>query len=103
MMLSPRREEIKMGSRIQVAAIWAILTTTGGAQDVLGTDAPAKTDSDRVIAIDVLLEPGPVMVAKAEAANAKLRTNYPEGYRLGREQVAHISLVHRYVHEKDLP
>src|SRR4051794_33160716 len=91
-----------MGSRIQVAAIWAILTTTG-AQDVLGTDAPAKTDGDRVIAIDVLLEPGPVMVAKAEAANAKLRTNYPKGYTLGPEQVAHISLVHRYVREKDLP
>src|SRR4051794_36121015 len=58
---------------------------------------------DRVIAIDVLLEPGPVMVAKAEAANAKLRANYPQGYTLGRDQVAHITLVHRYVREKDLP
>src|SRR5437868_11124014 len=64
---------------------------------------PSQSNGDRVIAIDVLLEPGPVMVAKAEAANAKLRANYPEGYTLGRDQVAHISLVHRYVHEKDLP
>ena len=62
-----------------------------------------QTTGDHVIAIDVLLEPGPTMVAKAEAANAKLRANYPEGYTLGRDQVAHIPLVHRYVREKDLP
>jgi hypothetical protein len=73
------------------------------AETVTGSEAPAKTSDDRVIAIDVLLEPGPIMVAKAEAANAKLRANYPEGYTLGREQVAHITLVHRYVREKDLP
>ncbi len=62
-----------------------------------------EADADRVIAIDVLLEPGPTMVAKAEAANAKLRGNYPQGYTLGSEQVAHITLVHRYVREMDLP
>ena len=63
----------------------------------------SQLNGDRVIAIDVLLEPGPVMVAKAEAANAKLRANNPQGYTLGRDQVAHITLVHRYVHQKDLP
>jgi hypothetical protein len=62
-----------------------------------------QSDADRVIAIDVLLEPGPVMAAKAQAANAKLRADYPHGYTLGRDQVAHITLVHRYVREKDLP
>jgi hypothetical protein len=62
-----------------------------------------EANADRVIAIDVLLEPGETMVTKAEAANAKLRENYPAGYTLGREQVAHITLVHRYVREKDLP
>jgi hypothetical protein len=56
-----------------------------------------------VIAIDVLLEPDATMVAKAAAANARLRENYPKGYTLGSEQVAHISLVHRYVRERDLP
>jgi len=69
------------------------------------TAQSVKTDSatDRVIAIDVLLEPDATMVKKAEAVNAKLRADYPEGYSLGREQVAHISLLHRYVSEKDLP
>jgi hypothetical protein len=92
-----------MRKRIQVAAICAILATAVVVQNVKGTDAPAKSGGERVIAIDVLLQPGPAMVAKAEAANAKLRSNYPEGYTLGKEQVAHISLVHRYVREKDLP
>ncbi len=58
---------------------------------------------DRVMAIDVLLVPDATMVAMAHAANAKLRVNYSRGYTLGRNQVAHISLVHRYVREKDLP
>jgi len=65
--------------------------------------AISQTSGDRVIAIDVLLEPGPVMRAKAEAANAKLRANYPQGYTLGRNQVAHLTLVHRFVRESDLP
>ena len=63
----------------------------------------ADSDSDRVIAIDVLLLPDATMVDKAKEANALLRTNYAAGYTLGGDQTAHISLVHRYVHEKDLP
>jgi hypothetical protein len=66
-------------------------------------DQEASAPADDVIAIDVLLEPDATMVAKAQAANAKLRENYPQGYTLGREQVAHISLLHCYVREKDLP
>jgi hypothetical protein len=65
--------------------------------------ASIGANSNRVIAIDVLLEPDATMVAKAEAANARLREKFPKGYTLGTEQVAHISLVHRYVRKKDLP
>jgi hypothetical protein len=43
------------------------------------------------------------MLKHAKAANAVLRENYPQGYTLGGDQTAHITLVHRYVHEKDLP
>jgi hypothetical protein len=92
-----------MCSWFQVIALWTILTTVVMAQDALGTKTAAKTGDDRVLAIDVLLEPGLTMVAKAEAANAALRANYPEGYRLGRDQVAHITLVHRFVRATDLP
>ncbi len=93
-----------MPGRFPIVALWTILATAPAlAQGVSGSEASAKTNGDRIIAIDVLLEPGPVMVAKAAAANAALRANYPQGYTLGHDQVAHITLVHRYVYEKDLP
>jgi hypothetical protein len=95
--------EINMHTWFRVNALWAILMTVFMTQTAPGVEVPAKTGDERVIAIDVLLEPGPTMVAKAEAANATLRANYPEGYTLGRDQVAHITLVHRFVREKDLP
>jgi 2'-5' RNA ligase len=74
------------------------ITMTASAQ-------PGKIESKdgRVIAIDVLLVPDATMVKRAEAVNAKLRSNYPEGYTLGPEQVAHITLIHSYVRENDLP
>jgi 2'-5' RNA ligase superfamily len=83
-----------------VVAALALVIRDANAED---RKASPQTSVDRVIAIDVLLEPGPTMVAKAEGANAALRANYPEGYTLGREQVAHITLVHRFVREHDLP
>jgi 2'-5' RNA ligase len=43
------------------------------------------------------------MVAKAVAANTRLRGDYPQGYALGKDQIAHITLVHGYVRERDLP
>src|SRR4051812_47285418 len=52
-----------------------------------------RSNEDPVIAIDVLLVPDAAMVGRAEAANAKLRENYPAGYTLGVEQAAHITLV----------
>src|SRR4051812_9320334 len=64
--------------------------------------ASIQSNGDRVIAIDVVLEPDAKMVAKSESANARLRTNYPKGYTLGKEHVPHITLVQAYVREKDL-
>jgi 2'-5' RNA ligase len=71
-------------------------------QRCLAAESPALADSDRVVAIDVLLEPDATMVKRAIAANAELRANYPQGYTLGPEQVPHISLVQRYVKAGDL-
>src|SRR3954470_29806 len=84
-----------------IAMLFLALVSLGGA--AWAADQEASKAADDVIAIDVLLEPDATMVAKAQAANAKLRENYPQGYTLGGEQVAHISLLHRYVREKDLP
>ena len=50
------------------------------------TEPPA----DRIIAIDVLLEPGPAMVTKAEAVNAKLRELSPGIFARARASAQHL-------------
>ncbi len=50
----------------------------------------AESDSDRVIAIDVLLLPDATMVDHAKEANARLLKNYSKGYTLG-ETKPHMS------------
>jgi 2'-5' RNA ligase len=62
---------------------------------------PAEA-AEPVIAIDVLLLPDQTMIERAKAANARLRENYAQCYTLGPAQVAHITLVQRYVRTKDL-
>jgi 2'-5' RNA ligase len=57
---------------------------------------------DKVIAIDVLLEPDHTMIGKANAVNARLRGNYPDGYELDATHAPHITMLQRYVREKDL-
>jgi len=70
--------------------IMTVLSCTGGGQGDL-------------IAIDVLLQPGPRMVAEAEALNARLREEMPGGFALDEEHVPHITLVQSYVAPSDLP
>jgi hypothetical protein len=56
---------------------------------------------DKLIAIDVLLEPDQAMIAKAEALNARLRGSYPAGYSLDATHAPHITLLQRYVRARD--
>jgi hypothetical protein len=88
------------------AQFWQIIVVIGliGSTPATWAQATAKkANGDRVLAIDVLLLPDAKMYERAVAANARLRENYPACYTLGSEQVPHISLVHRYVRENDLP
>jgi hypothetical protein len=62
---------------------------------------PKKSAGDKLIAIDVLLQPDQTMVAKANAINAKLRSNYPEGYSLDATHAPHVTLLQRFVRAKD--
>jgi hypothetical protein len=63
--------------------------------------APATGDN-KVIAIDLLLEPDATMVRHATAANAELLKNFPKGYTLGGEHAPHVSVLQRYVYTADL-
>jgi hypothetical protein len=60
-----------------------------------------KVVSD-VTAIDVLLAPDDVMIARAKAANARLRADYPKGFELDATHALHITLIQRFVRTSDL-
>ena len=58
--------------------------------------------AEPVTAIDVLLLPDQTMIDRAQAANARLRENYPAGFALDSTHRPHITLLQRYVRTKDL-
>ena len=60
------------------------------------------TQTDGVIAIDVLLQPDQTMITKANAANARLKGSLPSGYELDATHAPHITLLQRFVRTKDL-
>src|SRR4029079_9948453 len=48
-------------------------------------------------AIDIALEPAATMIQHAEAANARLRKVFPEGYALDATHRPHITMLQRFV------
>jgi hypothetical protein len=62
----------------------------------------AAAAAEPVTAIDVLLLPDETMIGHAQAANARLRENYPAGFALDAAHRPHITLLQRYVRTKDL-
>jgi phosphoserine phosphatase len=60
-----------------------------------------QSASDNLIAIDVLLEPDQTMVARANAVNARLRSNYPDGYSLDATHTPHVTMVQRFIRLRD--
>jgi 2'-5' RNA ligase superfamily len=56
---------------------------------------------DKLIAIDVLLEPDRTMVYRAKSLNARLRENYPDGYELDASHRPHVTLLQRFVRAKN--
>ena len=55
-----------------------------------------------MIAIDVLLEPDPATQARARRTNAALRADHPTGFAFDATHLPHVTLVQRYVYERDL-
>ena len=60
---------------------------------LLGNAQPVTADEPNpVTAIDILLEPDATMVKKAEAANERLRKEFPKGFALGKthQRTSHV-------------
>jgi phosphoglycolate phosphatase-like HAD superfamily hydrolase len=55
-----------------------------------------------LIAINILLDPDAATVERAQATNARLRTDYPSGFALDANHAPHITLLQRFVHRADL-
>src|SRR5262245_26426392 len=68
----------------------------GNAQTA-GTGGPSP-----VTAIDIVLEPDATMVRHAEAANERLRKEFPKGFALDATHHPHVSTLQRYVRTADL-
>lgn len=89
----------------------AALICVGCSQESAIQEAPVAEDTAEVealgrgalIAIDVLIEPGPKMMEEAEIWNARMREQTPEGFELDAEHAPHITLIQRFVAESDLP
>ena len=62
-----------------------------------------QATNDQLIAIDILLQPDQTMVANANKVNAILRGNLPSGYSLDATHAPHVTLLQRFIREKDLP
>src|SRR5580700_7903753 len=83
---------------LQFAAIVGAMTMHSGSASAQQT---APTRENKVTAIDILLDPDATMIQRAQAANARLRQNYPKGYTLGGAHAPHVSVLQRYVKTAD--
>jgi hypothetical protein len=79
------------------ALSFSLITSLPASAQMVGTGAAGT-----VTAIDIVLEPDATMVKHAEAANERLRKEFPKGFALDRTHHPHISCLQRYVRTADL-
>jgi len=60
-----------------------------------------ENTNEKLIAIDVLLEPDRTMTDKSKSLNARLRENYRAGYQLDATHTPHVTLLQSFVRAKD--
>ena len=65
--------------------------------------ASAAFGQSDLIAIDVLIQPGPKMMEEAERWNALMREQGPKGFELDEEHAPHVTLIQRFIAKSDLP
>jgi hypothetical protein len=80
-------------------ALTAFLVTIGSLFVCVQT---SSAQQNPVTAIDIALEPDATMIQHAEAANARLRKVFPEGYALDATHRPHITMLQRFVRTSDL-
>ena len=82
-------------------AALALLLGIAVSLPLAGQQQTTEAAGDKIIAIDVLLQPDQTMISKAGAINARLREDYKDGYSLDATHSPHVTMVQRYVRARD--
>jgi 2'-5' RNA ligase len=69
---------------------------------LLGYAEETRAEQKSITAINIALDPGAAMVRYAEAANARLLKDYPQGFALDATHRPHITLLQRFVSTENL-
>jgi 2'-5' RNA ligase len=64
--------------------------------------APSNAQQNPATAIDIALEPDATMIQHAQAANARLRKNFPKGFALDATHNPHVTMLQQFVRTADL-
>ncbi len=76
---------------------------TLAALSTCATAARAQTPQESAVtAIDIALEPDDIMIQRAQAANARLRQNFPKGFALDATHHPHVTMLQQFVRTADL-
>jgi hypothetical protein len=68
----------------------------------MSTTGVQSTQDGAVTAVDIALEPDDVMIQHAEAANARLLQEFPQGFALDATHHPHITMLQQFVRTADL-
>jgi hypothetical protein len=88
---------LRAASVLLIAVSIGLFSAQSGRAQTLA--APA---SNNVVAIGIVLVPDATMTARAQAANERLRQNYPDGFALDETHRPHIACLQRYVATNNL-
>jgi len=94
---------IKTNGLIILTVLLSLAVLSSGVRHYQTTGHENHSKYDDLLAIDVLLEPGPAVAKEAHKANAGLLKNYPQGFALDESHKPHITLAQRYIRAADLP
>jgi hypothetical protein len=93
-----KEKSMKQKTNMTTLILAAIATAA-----IAASAQPAPADAtNAVTAIDILLDPDATMIQHAQAANERMRKNFPEGFALDATHTPHISCLQRYVRTADL-
>ena len=76
--------------------------TDKSSEQGISNDQKAEVVEEKILAIDILLDPDQVMLDKSKFYNDRMRENYPEGFALDASHQPHITVIQAFIKESAL-